>query len=451
MRSLAAPRQLKFRHVSTITQDSSAVVAADLPPGVPANRDRLFLASCVALVVTAMTFAIRAGILNELNVAFGLTDTQLGWVNSMAFLGFPIAMMVGGLLYNSVGPRRMMYAAFACHVVGLVLTIFAGGFWGLIVSTFFIGFANGSVEAACNPLIVDMYPGRTTAMLNKFHVWFPGGIVIGSLVAYAMNGMGLGWQAQIGIMLIPTLLYAVLIFGQDFPRGANLAADTGSNLRALLNPLFIFIVACMTLTAATEFSTTQWVEKILGGSGANPLLVLALVSGVMAAGRFFAGPIVHRLNPVGVLWVSAVVAAVGIYLLTTLEGGGVYVAAVVFALGICYFWPTMIGITGEYTPATGALGLSLVGGAGMFSMTIWNPLIGGWLESAAAAGEAMGLSGPAAEVAAGREVLSTMNVFPVILVVLFAVLYFWVRNSRPAPEREEHLSGDELAVPASAR
>ena len=431
----------------------SAILSAEavLPPGVPANRDRLFLASCVALVVTAMTFAIRAAILNDLNDAFALTDYQLGWVNSMAFLGFPIAMMIGGLVYNSVGPRLMMYAAFACHLAGLVLTIFAGGFWGLIISTFFIGFANGCVEAACNPLIVDMYPGRTTEMLNKFHVWFPGGIVVGSLVAYAMTAMGLGWQAQIAIMLVPTVIYALLIFGQPFPQGFNLEADTGANLKALLNPLFLFIIACMTLTAATEFSTTQWVEKILGGSGANPILVLALVSGVMAAGRFFAGPVVHRLNPVGVLWGSAVVATLGIYLLTTLTGAGVYLAAVVFALGVCYFWPTILGVTGEYTPKTGALGLSLVGGAGMFSMVIWNPLIGGWLEEASAAGEALGLTGAEAEVVAGREVLATMNVFPLILIGLFAVLYFWARSARPAPARQTHLSGDDMAVPASAR
>ena len=180
------------------------------------SKNRLFLACCVALVVTAMTFAIRAGILTELSEQFTLSDQQLGWVNSMAFLGFPVAMIIGGLLYNEVGPKRMMYAAFFSHLLGLVLTIMAGGFWGLLISTFFIGFANGCVEAACNPMIADMYHDNKTTMLNKFHVWFPGGIVIGSLVAQVMSGMG--WQAQIGVMLIPTLFYAYLIFGQTFPQ-----------------------------------------------------------------------------------------------------------------------------------------------------------------------------------------------------------------------------------------
>ena len=414
------------------------------------NRDRLFLASCVALIVTAMTFAIRAGILEELNVAFGLTDTQLGWVNSMAFLGFPVAMMVGGLLYNQVGPRTLMIVAFVSHVLGLVLTITAGGFWGLIVSTFFIGFANGAVEAACNPLIVDMYPGKTTAMLNKFHVWFPGGIVIGSLVAQFMGAADLSWQLQIGVMLIPTAIYGLLIFGQPFPQSANIESNTANNIKALLSPLFIFIAVCMTLTAATEFSTTQWVEKILGGSGAQPLLVLALVTGIMALGRFFAGPIVHRLNPVGVLWGSAVVSTIGIYLLATVSGGLVYVAAIVFALGVTYFWPTMIGFTGEYLPKTGALGMSLVGGAGMFSMSIWNPVIGGWLDKAALAGEAAGLTGAEAEVAAGREVLSTMGIIPAILIALFAVLWFWVGRRQPARAQAE-VDGTLLKTPASSR
>jgi len=206
------------------------------------------------------------------------------------------------------------------HLLGLTLTILAGDILGpyadLLISTLFIGLANGSVEAACNPLIADMYPDKQTEMLNKFHVWFPGGIVIGSLAA-TFFGEALGWQGLIGIMLIPTFIYAFLIFGQTFPKAQNLSSNTGENIKGLLNPLFIFIAICMTMTAASEFATTQWVEKILGASGANPMIVLALVTGIMAVGRFFAGPIVHGLNPAGVLLVSAVLATIGIFLLST--------------------------------------------------------------------------------------------------------------------------------------
>lgn len=407
--------------MSTTTASTSSFA------GIPENRDRLFLASCVALIVTAMTFAIRAGILNDLSASFDITDTQLGWINSMAFLGFPIAMIIGGLLYNEVGPRNMMYVAFISHLLGLGLTIMAGGFWGLIISTFFIGFANGAVEAACNPLIADMYPDKKTEMLNKFHVWFPGGIVIGSLIA-TFFGDALGWQGLIAIMLIPTVIYAFLIFGQTFPKAQNLSSNTGENIKGLLTPLFIFIAICMTMTAASEFATTQWVEKILGASGANPMIVLALVTGIMAIGRFFAGPIIHGLNPAGVLLISAILTTAGIFLLSTQSGGMVYVSAIVFALGICYFWPTMIGFTGEYLPKTGALGMSLVGGAGMFSMSIWNPIIGGWLDDAAKSAEAAGLTGDAADIAAGQATLSTMIWFPAILIILFTGLYFYMKG-----------------------
>jgi MFS family permease len=392
------------------------------------NRNRLFLASCVALVVTSMTFAIRAGILTELGDSFALSGVQLGWVNSMAFLGFPVAMMIGGLLYNEVGPKRMMWTAFLCHLLGLVLTMTAGGFWGLIISTFFIGFANGSVEAACNPLIADMYHENKTTMLNKFHVWFPGGIVIGSIVAGLMQGMS--WQSQIAVMLLPTAVYAYLIFGQEFPTSRQLVSNTAENIKGLANPLFIFIAICMTLTAATEFSTTQWVEKILGASGAQPMVVLALVTGLMAVGRYFAGPIVHRLNPAGVLWASAIIATAGVYMLSVVTGPLVYVAAILFAIGICYFWPTMIGFTGEYIPQTGALGMSLIGGAGMFSMSIWNPIIGGWLDEAKAVAETAGVTGAEADIVAGQATLSTMALFPAILIVLFGILYFYMRNQK---------------------
>ncbi|WP_116106742.1 MFS transporter [Lewinella sp. IMCC34191] len=425
--------------------------------GVPANRDRLFLAACVSLVVTSMTFAIRAGILTELGQTFALTDTQLGWVNSMAFLGFPIAMIIGGLLYNNIGPRLMLWVAFICHLLGLFLTIFAGdlgplsGFWGLMISTFFIGFANGSVEAACNPMVADMYPDKKTQMLNRFHVWFPGGIVIGSLIANFF-GDALGWQWLIATMFVPTFIYAFLIFGQEFPKSKAISGDTMENIRSLVGPLFLFIVVCMTLTATTEFSTTQWVERILGASGASPMIVLALVTGIMAVGRFYAGPIVHNFNPTGVLLISAVLSTLGIYLLSTLTGAPVYFAAVVFALGICYFWPTMIGFVGEYIPQTGALGMSLVGGAGMFAQSIWNPIIGGWLEEARTTAERAGAVGPEADIIAGQATLSTMIWFPAILIVLFTGLYFYMKNRDTGVSADEAIHDPKaMSTPGSAR
>ncbi len=394
------------------------------------KRQKLFIACCIALTVTSLTFGIRAGILEELNVAFELNDTELGWINSMAFLGFPIAMIVLGLLYNSMGPKLLLVIAFITHLLGLVLTIFAGGFWGLIISTFLIGFANGSVEAACNPLIADMYPENKTKMLNKFHVWFPGGIVIGSLLTYYLKD-SIGWQALIAIMFIPTIIYGILALITTFPKTKVLESDTSENIKAIFtSPLFWFIAVLMTMTATTELGTTQWINKILNNTGAHPMLLLALVTGLMAVGRYFAGPLVKQFNATGVLLFSAIFSALGLYLLSSVGGPMVYVAAIVFAIGVTYFWPTMIGFTGENLPKTGALGMSLVGGAGMFGVTIWNPIIGGWLDTAKETAMAAGSIAAESELLAGQAVLTRMTVFPVILIFLFAALYFYMRNKK---------------------
>ncbi|SMC36992.1 MFS transporter [Cellulophaga tyrosinoxydans] len=387
------------------------------------NKNKVFFLACIALIVTSMTFAIRAGILTQLGVDFEISNKELGWINSMAFLGFPLAMLIGGLLYNTLGAKKLMTIAFICHLLGLVLTIYADGFWTLIISTFFIGFANGSVEAACNPMIADMYTNNRTAMLNKFHVWFPGGLVIGSLVSKFMTDGGLSWQLQIATMLIPTLIYGFLVFTQKFPKSENIESNTSSNIKALANPLFLFMMVCMTLTATSEFIPQQWVETILGSSGASPMLVLALVTGIMALGRFFAGPIVHKLNPIGVLFMSAIITASAIYFMSIAEGSMIYVAAALFALGVCYFWPTMIGFISEYTSKTGALGMSLVGGAGMFATSIWNPIIGSRLDTEKATAVASGLTGSDADIEAGRAVLGFMVYFPVTLIILFGILF----------------------------
>jgi MFS family permease len=394
------------------------------------DSNRLFKLSCIALTVTAMTFAIRAGMLNDLGAEFSLNKTQLGWTAAMAFYGFPAATILGGLLYNSIGPRLIMIIAFLGHILGLILTIFSGGFLGLVISTFCIGFANGSVEAACNPMIASMHSDNKTTMLNKFHVWFPGGLVIGSLAALLVKkifgGSGPTWQLEIGVMIIPTLIYGWMVFTTKFPdvtQDTSDQTDTGKNLKALISPLFILMCVLMTITATTELGTQQWVGSLLESSGAQPLVILAIVTGLMAVGRYFAGPLVHALNPVGVLLFSAVVTTLGVFLLSIATGPLTYIAAIVFAIGICYFWPTMVGFVSEYLPNTGALGMSILGGAGMMGLAMWTPVIGGWIDKATAKAADVGLTGDAVTLAAGQETLGKILLFPIVLVAAFTLLF----------------------------
>jgi len=392
------------------------------------NRNKLFIASCLALTVTAMTFAIRAGILGQLSEDFALSDMQLGWINAMAFLGFPIATMLGGLLYNFLGAKKLIIIAFVGHIAGLILTISADGFWTLLVSSFCIGFANGSVEAGCNPLIADMYHKNKTTMLNRFHVWFPGGIVLGALISKAMTDMSFGWQAQIAIMLVPTVIYGYLIFSQPFPETENIDTSTGNNIKAIFSPLFLFMAFCMTLTTTSELGTQQWIERILGASGASPMLIMAMITGVMAVGRYFAGPIIHKFNPAGVLLYSAIVTTLGIYSMSIATGYMVYASALIFALGVTYFWPTMIGFIAENIPQSGALGMSMLGGIGMFAVSMWNPVIGGWIDEARQQALAASSTPELAELAAGQATLANLSIFPFVLIFAFALLVLFMRK-----------------------
>lgn len=389
------------------------------------NNSRLFTAACMALTVTSMTFAIRAGMITDLGKEFNLTDTELGWITGMAFFGFPVATTLGGFFVDSLGMKRWMWVAFAAHLLGLVLTILAGGFWSLFLSTFLIGFANGMVEAVCNPLVASMYPNNKTAMLNKFHVWFPGGIVIGALLSTFMKSMGIVGVSQVAIIIIPTLIYGYLFFGQVFPKTERVTSGVSYSdmFSACATPLFLFMLFCMFLTANTELSTTQWIDKLLGNAGADPLLILALVNGLMALGRFFGEGLIHKLSPQGVLLGSSIFAVLGLYLLRTTEGGMLYAAAVIFATGVCFFWPTMLGFVSENVPKSGAMGLSLMGGVGMLGNWAFQTFfIGTKLDALKASGST--------ELAAGQAVLGYINILPIILVAAFAGLYFYMQKNK---------------------
>jgi len=391
----------------------------------PINANRLFLASCFALITTAFSFSIRAGILPQLGTELSLSNEQLGHINQMWFLGFPISMILGGVFYSAIGPKLIMQIALIAHAIGILMTIYAVDYNTLLISTLLIGLGNGCTEAACNPMIADSYSGLDfNSKLNRFHMWFPGGIVIGSLISKFMTDSGMAWQTQVWVIIIPTVVYAYLFFGQTFPKPRISENSTLDNFKAMLNPLYLFMAACMALTAISEFGPQQWVGPILAKAGASPMLILALVTGLMAVGRYFAGPIIKQLNTVGVLLGSAVFGVIGIYMMSTMDGSMLYVAAVFYALGICYFWPNMLGFVGETLPQTGALGLSILGGIGMFSSSMFQPIIGGWIDKNKTVALGNGLVGDAADLAAGQSTLSNMLIFPAILIVAFLGLYF---------------------------
>ncbi len=369
----------------------------------------LFRASCFALITTAMTFAIRAKIEEVFTTEYHLTNEEIGFAFGPAFWGFTLAMVIGGTLVDYFGMKKILNVATIGHILGIVITIFARDFWTLFVGTLFIGIGNGMVEAACNPLVAALFPDNKTKMLNRFHVWFPGGIVIGSVLGYLLiDLLNLHWTILVAMLFIPLGIYTTMIFGKTFPNTerVTLKVSNKNMIKSCISPLFIFMILCMFLTAATELGTGQRISSLLGTSGVPPLLILAFINGIMVAGRYFAGEIVHRINISLMLLLSAIFSFLGLILLSYTSGIAVFISAAVFAIGVCYFWPTMLSFIAEKIPESGALGLSLMGGAGMLSVSLILPIMGSYMDANTT----------------GLETLRLMAILPAILIIAFGIL-----------------------------
>ena len=390
------------------------------------RRDQLFLASRIALIFTSMTFAFRASLEGVWSETFHLTKEQLGWIFAPAFYGFTLAMIFGGPLCDWLGMKRLLVLAFIGHIAGVVIYLTAKDATMLFIGTLCIGIGNGMVEAACNPLTVTLYPDNKTTMLNRFHVWFPGGIVIGGLLSYLFEKLHIDWHLLIATLFIPAAIYGFLFLKLDFPKTERVTKgiSTAQMFKSCLNPLFIVMLLCMFLTAATELGTNTWIVALLQGANVSGILVLVFINGLMALGRSFAGPVVHRLNPNGMLIFSALFAGIGLVLLSLANGYAAFAAAFVFAAGVCFFWPTMLGFVSEYLPNTGALGLSLMGGAGMFSTSLIIPMMGKWFDGYKNAAIAQGVDAANADAVAGSSTLMKVAIMPVILLVVFTAIYF---------------------------
>jgi len=411
------------------------------------KKTQLFNASCVALVVTALAFATRGSFVEAWATEFNLTHTEVGWIVGTAFWGFTLAMVFGGPLVDIIGIGRIISIAFFCHVAGIILTIVATGFWSLFISTLLVGIANGSVEAACNPLITSMYTDQKTRRLNRFHAWFPTGIVIGGLIVFFFNKMGLmNWRYAMAIMLIPTFAYGYMFLNKKFPQTERVVSGFSYKdmMKACVSPLFIFMACCMLLTAGTELGTNQWIAALLSNVSQNPILLLVWISGIMALARQFGGTLIHNMKSTVVLLTSSILAFIGCILMGYTSGAMVFASAGIFALGVAFFWPSMLGFVSENIPQSGALGLAIMGGIGFLGGAIAQPVLGAIFDSetikaipsgytleilkSAAAGTQEAAIWAAAQLTGGAHTLRYVAVVPAVLIVAFTFLHFWKRK-----------------------
>lgn len=342
---------------------------ATAPPDSIETR-RLFVGACVALIATSVAFATVGAVMLALKRDFVLTNEQVGWIGGAALWGFAVSQLVFAPLCDTLGMRFLVRMAWVAHVAGVLTMMLATGFWMLFGGALVIAMGNGLVEAACNPLVATLYPNNKTVKLNQFHVWFPGGIVLGGLAAYGLDAVGIGaWQVKLALILIPTALYGVLLLPRPFPatEGVQAGVSVGETFKAALATPFMWVMLiAMAMTASVELGPNRWVPAVLEAGGMPGILVLVWISGLMALLRYRAGDVVHRLSPTGVLLSSSILAGLGLLGLYN-WGHGImaFVAATVFAVGVCYFWPTMLGVVSERVPRSGALGLGLMGTVGM--------------------------------------------------------------------------------------
>ncbi len=393
------------------------------------QKTLLFSASNVALVVTALTFATRGGFIAPWMNEFDLSATEVGWIVGTAFWGFTLAMVILGPLVDVIGLGRVLTIAFIGHILGIGITFFATGFWTLFFSTMLIGLANGSVEAACNPLVTALYPDDKTTKLNLFHMWFPAGIVFGGLMAYFFSQVGWGWRIQTVAMLLPTIAYGVMFLGRRFPETERVTsgATYKDMLKATVSPLFIFMAFFMMFTAATEQGTMQWITVLLNhavdklfSEDLSSILILVWISAVMALARLVAGPVVHRMSGIGVLLFSSVGSGIGLYLMSISSGVILFGSATVFAIGVAYFWPNMLGVVAEKVPTSGAFGLALMGGFGFLGGSIAQPAVGSIYDAQ--------LLKFGNELEAGAMTIRYMIILTVILTIAFLYLFIKYRK-----------------------
>src|SRR5205085_8536535 len=360
-------------------------------------RQRLFVASCVSLVTTSMVFAIRGDIETAMSATFQLSKGQMGTIWSPAFWAFTIAIFMSGALVDLVGLRSLHILSAIGYFIGIAVvlaaphptapveSIFANtGTTLLYVGFLIMGLSQGLVEGVINPLVATVYSDQKTKRLNMLHAWWPGGLVIGGLLAVAMTQVfNASWQMKLATILVPAAIYLAMAVTMTYPQTERVQSNvsTPEMWRETAKPLFLLLFICMWMTAAAELGPDQWFPTVMGAlvPKLQGVLFLVYTAGLMFLLRTFGSGIAHR-NPIGTLFVCSILTGLGLYWLGSLQPGTgavvAFAAATLFGVGKSYFWPTMLGVTAEQFPRGGALLISLMGGAGMLSVAVALPIMG---------------------------------------------------------------------------
>ncbi len=351
------------------------------------NQSRLLLASFLTLIVAGVGFSVRGGLLLEWGSTFGFTQTELGQITGGGLAGFGIVILIASLFLDRFGYKPFLLLASALHVISVIVTSMAtfvynakveadpaaaqsAAFFYLFWGVFIFAVANGICEAVINPLIATLYSKSKVHHLNILHAGWPGGLIVGALLALTLIGW-VRWEIVLALYLIPTLIYTVIILKEKFPKSEAAAAGVSFRqmLREFAAPMLLFLLFLHACVGYVELGTDSWIVNIMDNAlGGKGLLILLYTSALMFVLRFFAGPIVHRINPLGLLFASAVLATIGLLALgsfTTLAV--IMVAATIYGVGKTFFWPTMLGVVSERYPKGGALTLGAIGAMGMLS------------------------------------------------------------------------------------
>lgn len=395
------------------------------------ERDmKLFWGCFIALVTTSFGFILRALTLPQWGDEFNLTNTQIGEIAGVGLWPFAISIVLFSLIIDRIGYKNAMIFAFFCHVLSAVLTFFATGYWSLYIATFIVALGNGTVEAVVNPVVATMFPRDKSKWLNILHAGWPSGLVLGGVLALLM-GAETSWQLKMILILLPTLAYGIMMFSRRFPLNERVKAgvsylemlkevgvggalivtalivfQVGSlfewsvlanslltliivsvfayYVRSFGQPIFVLLLILMIPLATTELGTDSWISDLMAPEmrniGIQAGWILVYTSAIMAVLRFFAGSIIHRISPLGLLAISSAVACGGLLFLSVSSGMMVLVAATVFGLGKTFFWPTMLGVVAERFPKGGALTLNITGGVGMIAAGVVGAVVLGYAQ-----------------------------------------------------------------------
>ncbi len=333
----------------------------------------------LSAILAIFTYGLIAPILGALLPSYALTAGQQGTLATLYALGLVVASLSAGPFIDIKGSKLSLLTGLALIAASLAAAPNAGGYNGLLVVYFVLGFGGGIVVTGSNALAGAVDTARRGSVLNFLNLFFG----LGSIITTYIASEHIDPAMVCYIIAALTALALVVNAVTRMPSPSGKASFHVSEVPVLLTKAPLLLLSLfLFLYVACEVGVWNWLKTYLVDTvhfdprSAGHVVSYGFAFGILL-GRVVVSRVLNKIPALTVTLVVAILMAITTYAMLHLHSNAAITAAVFCAgLSMAPVFPTTLAMAQDTFPRGTATALGIVITSGWIGLVVSSKIIG---------------------------------------------------------------------------